>query len=184
MADGTPETAEAGPPISRHGADRNRGSDGTIHRAKVAALLRAKGRVKRVDSLSPEERSKRMALVRGKDTRPEMLVRRLVFNLGYRYRLHARDLPGRPDLVFRKKQKAIFVHGCFWHRHRAASCALARLPKSKLDFWRPKLEGNRKRDERNKRALARAGWKVLTLWECEIKDLKWLGAVIKSFLDA
>ena len=137
-----------------------------------------------MDRLSPEERSKRMALVRGKDTRPEMLVRRLVFSLGYRYRLHARDLPGRPDLVFREKQKVIFVHGCFWHRHREGGCALARLPKSKLDFWLPKLDGNRKRDERNKSSLAKAGWKVLTIWECEIQNTKRLASVIRRFLDA
>ena len=84
-----------------------------------------------MDSLSPEERSERMARVRAKDTRPELLVRRLVFSLGYRYRLHARDLPGHPDLVFRKLRKVIFIHGCFWHRDRA--CALARLTKSRLD---------------------------------------------------
>jgi DNA mismatch endonuclease (patch repair protein) len=125
-----------------------------------------------------------MARVRGKDTRPELLVRRLIYSLGYRYRLHARDLPGNPDLVFRKKRKVIFVHGCFWHRHPAPGCALARLPKSRLDFWLPKLEGNKERDERNKRALAEAGWKVLTIWECELKGTKRLGAAIRRFLDA
>src|SRR5580700_7261404 len=107
-----------------------------------------------------------MARVRSKNSRPEMFVRKLVFSLGYRYRLHARDLPGHPDIVFRRHRKVIFVHGCFWHRH--AACALARLPKSRLDFWVPKLEGNRKRDERNRRALLREGWKVLTIWECQL----------------
>ena len=137
-----------------------------------------------MDSLSPKERSERMARVRGKDTRPELLVRRLVFALGYRYRLHARDLPGRPDLVFRKRRKVIFVHGCFWHRHAAGGCALARLPKSRLDFWLPKLEGNKDRDKRNKRALARDGWKVLTIWECQLGDAKRLRTTIRRFLDA
>jgi len=137
-----------------------------------------------VDSLSPGERSERMALVRGKNTRPEIVVRKLVFSLGYRYRLHARDLPGQPDLVFRARRKAIFVHGCFWHRHPAAGCALARLPKSRLDFWLPKLEGNKRRDERNKRALAHDGWKVLTIWECQIKDVRRLERTIRRFLDA
>jgi DNA mismatch endonuclease (patch repair protein) len=112
------------------------------------------------------------------------MVRKLIFALGYRYRLHARDLPGNPDLVFRKRRKVIFVHGCFWHRHPAAGCALARLPKSRLDFWLPKLEGNKKRDERNKRSLVQAGWKVLTIWECELKNAKRLGAAITRFLDA
>lgn len=135
-----------------------------------------------MDTLSPEERSERMARVRGKDTRPELLVRGLIFSLGYRYRLHARDLPGNPDLVFRKPRKVIFIHGCFWHRHGA--CALARLPKSRLDFWLPKLEGNKLRDQRNKRALAKDGWKVLTIWECQLKDTRRLETMIRRFLDA
>ena len=87
-----------------------------------------------------------MARVRSKDSRPELLVRRLVFAMGYRYRLHAKDLPGCPDLVFRPRQKAIFVHGCFWHRHE--NCALARMPKSRREFWGPKLEGNKQRDDK------------------------------------
>jgi DNA mismatch endonuclease (patch repair protein) len=135
-----------------------------------------------VDSLSPKERSEIMARVRSKDTRPEMRVRKLAFALGYRYRLHDRKLPGCPDLVFRPRRKVIFVHGCFWHRH--ARCALARLPKSRLDFWIPKLEGNKLRDQRNKRALARRGWKVLTIWECQLGDLSQLSARIGRFLDA
>jgi DNA mismatch endonuclease (patch repair protein) len=123
-----------------------------------------------------------MARVRAKDTRPELLVRGLVFSLGYRYRLHARDLPGQPDLVFRKLRKVIFVHGCFWHRHTA--CALARLPKSRLDFWVPKLEGNKLRDQRNKRTLTKGGWKVLTIWECQLKNTGRLQTTIRRFLDA
>lgn len=87
-------------------------------------------------------------------------------------------------MVFRKGKKVIFVHGCFWHRHPAAHCALARLPKSRLDFWLPKLEGNRARDERNMRALRRRGWKVLTVWECQLKNTARLAVVIGRFLDA
>ena len=135
-----------------------------------------------MDSLSPEERSKIMARVRSKNSRPELLVRKLVFGLGYRYRLHGKDLPGHPDLVFRSRRKVIFVHGCFWHRH--ANCALARIPKSRPDFWGTKLEGNRKRDERNKRALAREGWNALTLWECQLKDTRRVESRIRKFLDA
>lgn len=135
-----------------------------------------------MDTLSPRERSERMARVRGKNTHPELVVRKLAFSLGYRYRLHARDLPGNPDMVFRNRRKVIFIHGCFWHRH--AACALARLPKSRLDFWVPKLEGNKKRDKRNKRALARDGWKVLTIWECQLGDVGRLEATIRRFLDA
>jgi DNA mismatch endonuclease (patch repair protein) len=134
-----------------------------------------------VDSLTPEERSEIMSRVRSKNSRPELVVRKLVFALGYRYRLHARALPGCPDLVFRPRRRVIFVHGCFWHRH--AGCALARIPKSRVDFWTKKLEGNRKRDERNRRALAREGWKVLTIWECQLPDATRLEARIRRFLD-
>jgi DNA mismatch endonuclease, patch repair protein len=135
-----------------------------------------------VDSLSPKERSEIMARVRAKNTRPELRVRELVFALGYRYRLHDRKLPGCPDLVFGPRRKIIFVHGCFWHRH--ARCALARLPKSRLDFWLPKLEGNKSRDQRNRRALTRRGWKVLTIWECQLRDAERLNKKIRRFLDA
>jgi len=134
-----------------------------------------------VDSLTPEERSQIMARVRSKNSRPELAVRKIVFALGYRYRLHARALPGCPDLVFRPKRKVIFVHGCFWHRH--ANCALARMPKSRIDFWTTKLEGNRNRDKRNKRALVREGWKVLTIWECQLGDAARLATRIRRFLD-
>jgi DNA mismatch endonuclease (patch repair protein) len=122
-----------------------------------------------------------MARVRSKNSRPELAVRKIVFAFGYRYRLHARTLPGCPDLVFRPRRKVIFVHGCFWHRH--ANCILARMPKSRIDFWTTKLEGNRKRDERNKRALAREGWKVLTIWECQLRNAERLEARIRRFLD-
>jgi len=135
-----------------------------------------------VDSLTPKERSEIMARVRAKNTRPELRVRKLVFALGYRYRLHDRKLPGCPDLVFGRRRKVIFVHGCFWHRHKR--CALARLPKSRLDFWLPKLEGNKSRDQRNRRALARRGWKVLTIWECQLRDAERLNDKIRRFLDA
>ena len=135
-----------------------------------------------MDNLSRAERSEIMARVRSTDTRPELFVRKLVYGLGYRYRLHARELPGHPDIAFRKRRKVIFVHGCFWHRHKG--CALARLPKSRLDFWLPKLEGNRNRDEQNRRALLREGWKVLTIWECQLKSPERMGERIRRFLDA
>ena len=135
-----------------------------------------------MDSLTPKERSEIMARVRSKNTRPEILVRKLVSTLRHRYHLHQKNLPGCPDLVFRRKHKVIFVHGCFWHRH--ANCALARMPKSRLDFWTRKLEGNRRRDARNKRALAREGWKVLTIWECQLRDAERLKGRIRRFLDA
>jgi DNA mismatch endonuclease (patch repair protein) len=133
------------------------------------------------DVLTPEERSAVMSRVKGKDTKPEMTVRRLIHGMGYRYRLHRRDLPGTPDLTFASRRKVIFVHGCFWHRHDG--CPLARMPKSRLDFWRPKLEGNKKRDERNIQELRSAGWQVLVIWECQLKDMGELEKMIRSFLD-
>lgn len=135
-----------------------------------------------MDTLTPEERSHRMSLVRDRDTKPEMRVRRLVHRLGYRYRLRRRDLPGKPDLVFGPRRKVIFVHGCFWHRHPDPDCPFARVPKSKLDFWLPKLEGNRARDARNNEKLSQMGWDVLEVWECQTKDMIELEKRIREFL--
>ncbi|MBL3571451.1 very short patch repair endonuclease [Rhodovulum sulfidophilum] len=135
-----------------------------------------------MDILTPEQRSERMSRVRGRDTKPEMLVRRLTHGMGYRYRLHGRGLPGSPDLVFPSRMKVIFVHGCFWHQHLDPGCKLARLPKSKLDFWGPKLETNRERDERNLVLLAELGWDVLVIWECQTKNREELQARIGGFL--
>lgn len=135
-----------------------------------------------MDSLSPAERSEIMARVRSKNSQPELFVRKLVFALGYRYRLHVKDLPGHPDLAFRKRRKVIFIHGCFWHGH--AGCTLARIPKSRLEFWVPKLEGNKQRDRRTERALRKDGWRVLTIWECQLKNTENLESRIRRFLDA
>ena len=115
------------------------------------------------DTLTRVERSERMGRIQNKDTKPEMRIRKIVHGMGYRYRLHKANLPGKPDLVFTGRRKVIFVHGCFWHRHPDPACSLARLPKSKLDFWIPKLEANRQRDEANVRKLEQAGWDVLTI---------------------
>lgn len=134
-----------------------------------------------MDSLTPAERSERMSRIKGKNTKPELIVRSLIHRMGYRYRLHRKGLPGHPDLVFAKRRKVIFVHGCFWHRHEG--CRLARLPKSRLDFWRPKLDANAKRDKEVEVRLAELGWKVLTIWECEVKEGAALAVRIKAFLD-
>ena len=123
-----------------------------------------------------------MSRVRNRDTKPEMLVRSLVHGMGYRYRLHRRDLPGKPDLVFPARRKVVFVHGCFWHRHPDPACSLARLPKSKLDFWGPKLEKNRKRDESNLALLAELGWEILEVWECQTKNREDLQTRVREFL--
>ena len=136
-----------------------------------------------VDTLTPSARSARMAKVRGRDTGPEMIVRRLLHGMGYRYRLHSKDLPGRPDIVMRGRKKAIFVHGCFWHRHPDPSCKLARLPKSRLDFWKPKLEGNRARDLATVAALEAMGWQVMLVWECGLGDREQLGNKLRRFIE-
>ncbi|MEZ6061895.1 MAG: very short patch repair endonuclease [Planctomycetaceae bacterium] len=113
---------------------------------------------------SPQQRSFNMSRIRDRDTRPEMIVRSLVHRMGYRFRLHRKDLPGKPDLVLPRHRKVIFVHGCFWHRHR---CRYGRVaPKSNAAFWQEKRNGNVLRDRRNIRSLRRDGWQVLVIWEC------------------
>jgi DNA mismatch endonuclease (patch repair protein) len=134
------------------------------------------------DTLTRMERSERMSRVRNRDTKPEMVIRRLLHRLGFRYRLHDKRLPGAPDLVFRSRRKVIFIHGCFWHRHSDPSCKLARMPKSKLDFWGPKLEGNRKRDLRIQSELEVIGWKYLIVWECELGHKEQLENKVRAFL--
>ncbi len=120
-----------------------------------------------VDVHTPEQRSRNMSAIKGRDTAPELAVRRFVHGLGYRYRLHRRDLPGKPDLVFSKSRKIVFVHGCFWHIHTCGNGCVK--PKSNADFWEDKRRGNVDRDKRNEAALVEAGWKVMTIWECEIR---------------
>jgi DNA mismatch endonuclease (patch repair protein) len=126
------------------------------------------------------KRSALMARVGGKDTKPEMTVRRIVHAMGYRYRLHRRGLPGTPDLVFGSQSKIIFVHGCFWHRH--ARCPRTTTPKTRTKFWQSKFDANVNRDVRNIKALHSTGWKVLVVWECEANDLSAVRRRLKSFL--
>ncbi len=135
-----------------------------------------------LDTLSALQRSELMSRVRSRDTKPEMRVRRLVHSMGYRYRLHARDLPGRPDLVFRPRRKVIFVHGCFWHQH--VGCSRSGIPKSpeRRSYWKTKLTGNVLRDRRNEDALRTLDWSFLLVWECETKELDQLAEKIKAFL--
>lgn len=133
------------------------------------------------DKLTPEQRSENMRKIKSTGMKPEMLVRRLVHSMGYRYRLHRKDLPGKPDLVFGPKRKVIFVHGCFWHGHDAEGCPDRRTPKSNLTYWSPKLARNKERDAERADALKKAGWKVLTIWECEATN-KELKTRLKRFL--
>jgi len=132
------------------------------------------------DNHSKEQRTKNMQAVRVKNTAPELRVRSLVHRLGYRFRLHRKDLPGTPDLVFPARKSVMFVHGCFWHGH---SCARGNAPSSNVGFWLPKIAGNRKRDSRSVRRLRKAGWRVLTVWECETKDPDRLIQRLSHFLE-
>ncbi|HKG79558.1 MAG TPA: DNA mismatch endonuclease Vsr [Pyrinomonadaceae bacterium] len=136
-----------------------------------------------MDKLTPERRSENMRRIRSKDMKPEIAVRQLVHRLGYRYRLHDKTLPGKPDLVFRSRHKVILVHGCFWHQHRIRGCKITREPKSNTDYWAVKLQRNVARDLEHKKALARKGWKVLTVWECEIANEPAILKRLTRFLD-
>lgn len=131
------------------------------------------------DRLTPERRSNLMRRVRGKNTAPEMVVRRIAHAIGYRYRLHVATLPGKPDLVFPGRRRAIFVHGCFWHGH---GCKLGRLPKSRLEFWEPKIVRNRQRDAENVVSLAALGWKTLTIWQCDTRNAEEVRRLLLEFL--
>jgi DNA mismatch endonuclease (patch repair protein) len=132
------------------------------------------------DRVSKEKRSQIMSRIRGKNTAPELAVRKLVFSLGYRYRLHDKRLPGRPDLVFIGLKKVIFVHGCFWHQH--PDCLLVTTPKTRVEFWIKKLSDNTTRDAINIKKITDMGWKSLIVWQCEIKDTNKLKEKIKDFL--
>lgn len=122
------------------------------------------------DIFSKEQRSLIMSRVRSQDTKPEMIVRRFLFQQGFRYRLHVKELPGKPDIVMPKYKTIVFVHGCFWHGHD--KCKLADAPTSRQDYWEPKIERNRQRDARNRTELEAAGWKVLYVYECELSKKK------------
>jgi DNA mismatch endonuclease (patch repair protein) len=136
-----------------------------------------------VDTVSPERRSEIMGLVRGKDTRPEMMVRRIVHRMGYRFRLHRRELPGAPDLVFSRRNKVIFVHGCFWHWHIGCRRG-ARMPKTHASYWTSKIAANRRRDQANCRHLRALGWRVLVVWECWLRNPDKVTRQVRRFLEA
>lgn len=132
------------------------------------------------DVLTPEQRAYNMSRIRGKNTSPEMFVRRLVHRLGYRYRLHSSKLPGKPDLVFASRQKVIFVHGCYWHIH---DCAYGRVkPKTNAEFWETKRRSNVERDARNLARLEAEGWQTLVVWECEVRDAARVERLVRRFL--
>ncbi len=134
---------------------------------RSAVALDGKTDGPRWDTMSRAKRSALMSRIHGRDTGPEISVRRLLHAMGYRFRLHARDLPGRPDIIFRSRRVALFVHGCFWHRH---DCGLAYTPKTRREFWQRKFDGNVRRDQRTRAELEAAGWRVIIVWECELDD--------------
>ena len=134
------------------------------------------------DVLTPEQRSYCMSRIRGGDTKPEMMVRRALHALGYRFRVHVRSLCGAPDLVFSRRKKVILVHGCFWHRH---NCRCGRVtPATRRRFWAKKLAENRVRDRRNRRRLRDCGWQVFVVWECQTRRQEWLVGQLVAFLEA
>ena len=138
--------------------------------------------VGRFEGVTPTTR-KVMQANKGRDTKPEMVVRKLLHGLGYRYRVHRKDLPGKPDLAFGSRRKAIFVHGCFWHAHEAEACRLKSLPKTRSAFWEAKFARNKARDERNLAALREMGWEPYVVWECGMRDLPRLQAELTEFLN-
>ena len=141
----------------------------------------AKPYEEQVDNLSPEQRRFAMSRIPSRDTGPELAVRRLLHSLGYRYRLHRRDLPGTPDIYFPSRKKAIFVHGCFWHGHR--SCKRSKLPATRRDIWKKKIEKNRARDRQVLVQLDQQGISTFVTWQCELRDLSALQSRLTKFLD-
>lgn len=135
-----------------------------------------------MDKISAQRRSANMRAIRSKNTGPEMTVRRLVYSLGYRYRLHRKDLPGKPDLVFASRRKVIFLHGCFWHGHDCKRGS--RIPKTNIEYWEKKLTRNKSRDAEHKTVLEEQGWSVFVIWECQTKDEAALKNLLKSFLES
>lgn len=134
-----------------------------------------------MDRITADQRSDIMRRIKSRDTSPEMTVRRLVHGMGYRYRLHVKELPGSPDLVFPGRRKVIFVHGCFWHRH--PKCRFSTTPKTRVAYWQEKFEKNIARDKRNLKELKKNRWKFLVIWQCEIKDKNSLKKRIACFLE-
>ena len=134
-----------------------------------------------MDTFSKEKRSEIMRAVKSKDSQAELAVRRMLHRAGFRYCLHVADLPGKPDLVFPARQKVVFIHGCFWHLHK--NCRAASRPSSNVEYWESKLQRNADRDKKNKRRLKKLGWKMLVVWECELKNPDAVFSMLTRFLE-
>jgi DNA mismatch endonuclease, patch repair protein len=135
------------------------------------------------DRVTQEQRSENMRRIRSADTKPELVVRRLSYALGFRHRLHGKKLPGKPDLVYPGRKKVIFVHGCYWHQHTDPNCKISHRPKSNLSYWSPKLERNVSRDAKNQAKLREMGWDYLIIWECQVKDTQKVSDRMTAFLN-
>lgn len=135
-----------------------------------------------LDIISKEKRSHIMSLIKSKNTKPELIVRSFLHHQGLRFRLHKKDLPGQPDLVFKKFNTVIFVHGCFWHGHDDPNCKSSHIPKSNSQFWSNKIEKNQNRDKSNMEKLKTLGWRIITIWECEIKKPQILDKLLYNIL--
>ncbi|MBW2045509.1 MAG: DNA mismatch endonuclease Vsr [Deltaproteobacteria bacterium] len=133
-----------------------------------------------MDHLTSKRRSWNMSLIRSVNTKPELVVRQILHSLGYRFRLHRQNLPGKPDIVLKKYNTVIFVHGCFWHQHKG--CKRSNIPKSNVKYWKPKLSQNVKRDKNHKRLLRKSGWKIITIWECEGKHPDKIAKKLSKYL--
>ncbi|MBW2568909.1 MAG: DNA mismatch endonuclease Vsr [Deltaproteobacteria bacterium] len=134
-----------------------------------------------MDILTKEKRSWNMSRIRSGNTKPELLVRSLLHRMGYRFRLHRKDLPGKPDIVLPKHKAVVFVHGCFWHRHEG--CKYAYMPKSRLEFWGTKFKSNVERDRKVKKQLKEKNWRVLVIWECELSNIESIIKKLKDYLN-
>jgi len=133
-----------------------------------------------VDHLTKEKRSWNMSRIRSKDTKPEMIVRSLLHRMGFRFRLHRKDLPGKPDIVLPKYKIVIFVHGCFWHGHKA--CKRGNTPKTNRKYWFPKINKNKERDKKHRRKLKKQGWNTVVIWECQCNNRKVLDRIVEKYL--
>lgn len=154
----------------------------STNRTRASASRGERAAAEQIERKAPLTRSEIMARVRGRDTKPELLVRRMLHAMGYRYRVNLSGLPGRPDVAFTRRKAAVFVHGCFWHGHDCARGA--RMPKANADYWCAKIERNRARDAEVRAALEALGWRTLTVWECGLGDREKLAAELREFLDS
>lgn len=159
--------------------EKGQAQSGTKWGSKRGALIRTSTESEAHSAVSPV-RSRIMRSIRQKHTKPEILVRKLIHGMGFRFRLHVAGLPGRPDIVLRGKGKIIQVHGCFWHQH---GCSVSNVPKTRTDYWLPKLARNVERDNENDHLLKLMGWQVLTVWECELKDILRVRDRLRKFLN-